>query len=112
MLNKVSDGKTARYAAAANVKGGSIVKVGDRLGVATQDIASGATGLLDMTGGVYQFNTSNAIGVATAGAPIYAPTLPNDGGTLAATSASGAVKVGQLEEATVSGQKLIDVRLA
>lgn len=111
MKNKVSEGKTAKYTAAVNVESGAIVAYLGKIGIATQPISSGSVGILDMEGGVYEFNCSAALGAKTAGTPLYVPTSPSNGSNIAATSASGAIKIGVLEEAIGTGVTKIHVRL-
>lgn len=114
MLNKVSDGKTVLYTAAADIDAGGLVYVQGKVGIAQSDIPSGAKGVLDMEGGVYRFPIINA-GAVTFGAPVYLPpgaTESKDGSDLTVTNASGATLIGYNNKAVgTGGCTSLDVRL-
>ena len=110
MLNKKKDGKTLKFTAAANIAGGSIHKVGDAVGVVVNSVKSGEEGLLDLEGGIYEVNTTNAIGQKAQGTALYVASVPSTGADLTSVS-TDAIKVGQLEEATPATQKTIRIRI-
>ena len=110
MLQKKKDGKTLRFIAAANLKGGTIHKIGSVVGVLVGDVKSGEVGVLDLEGGIYEVGTTNAIGAQSQGTALYVTSVPSTGADMTTTSSEN-ILVGQLEEATASGQKTIRVRI-
>jgi len=50
MKNFVQTGRVMPFVAGANVTSGQVVRVGNILGVATSDVANGASGLLQLEG--------------------------------------------------------------
>lgn len=51
MINQVNDGITLAYTASANISGGDLVSLGNGLvGIAVDDIANGATGVVVLKG--------------------------------------------------------------
>ena len=113
MQNKVSDGRTAVITAASEVKAGNIVIVGGRLGVAINDIASGARGVLDMTGGVYVLSGTAAFSAATAGASVYAANTATviDGNAVSLDGGTSSRVIGQLERPTDGAATSIYIRV-
>jgi predicted RecA/RadA family phage recombinase len=113
MQNKVSDGRTAVITAPAAVKAGNIVIVGGRLGVAINDIANGAKGLLDMTGGVYILTGTAALSASTVGATVYTASTNTviDGNAVSLEGGTGTRAIGQLERPTDGTATSIYIRV-
>lgn len=110
MLNKVADGATVTILAPSEIKAGGFVNVFGKVGVAVNPISSGAKGVVDMTGGVYQINTSAALAAGSQGQAAYVASFPTTGADLTLTS-SGGVQIGYLEEPVTSGARTAKVRL-
>jgi len=102
MKNKVSDGKTAVITAPAAVKSGNLVIVGGLLGAAVSDIASGAKGVLDTSGGVYILTGTAALAASTVGATVYTASTNTviDGNAITLSGGTDTIAIGQLERAT------------
>ena len=96
MLNKVKDGKTLTWTASEAVAAGGLVSYCGKIGIAQAAIASGADGILDLTGGVFRFPIT-AAGVVTKGAPVYlasGKTVSSNGSDLTVTGSTGATVIG------------------
>lgn len=115
MLNKIADGKTANYTAVADLKAGGVVVIGEKAGVAVNPIGSGAQGVVDMQGGIYQFKLDSAVSSSVAqGAKVYIPSAgkQSDGDDLVLVDGSGSnACVGYIETPITSGAQVIEVRL-
>jgi len=114
MLNKVKDGKTLTWTATEAVGAGGLVSYCGKIGIAQAAIASGADGVLDLEGGVYNFPIT-AAGAVTKGAPVYLPsgkTVSSNGSDLTLTSAAGVTLVGyNLTAVGTGGGTSLDVIL-
>jgi predicted RecA/RadA family phage recombinase len=114
MVNKVKDGKTLTWTATEAVGAGGLVSYCGKIGIAQAAIASGADGVLDLEGGVYNFPIT-AAGAVTKGAPVYLPsgkTVSSNGSDLTVTSAAGATIIGyNLTAVGTGGGTSLDVIL-
>lgn len=114
MVNKVKDGKTLTWTASEAVGAGGLVSYCGKIGIAQADIASGADGLLDIAGGVYNFPIT-AAGAVTKGAPVYlasGKTVSSNGSDLTVTSAAGVTTIGySLTAVGTGGGTSLDVIL-
>lgn len=114
MVNKVKDGKTLTWTATETVGAGGLVSYCGKIGIAQADIASGADGLLDIAGGVYNFPIT-AAGAVTKGAPVYlasGKTVSSNGSDLTVTSAAGVTTIGySLTAVGTAGGTSLDVIL-
>ncbi len=115
MKTENKDGKTLRYTNAGQtaITAGSIVYVCGRMGIAKTDIAAGATGIIDMTGGVFKFSPTVS-GNKAQGAAVYLPegASSDDGTGLLFTAGSDTKLAGHLDEAALDGAEEVSVRLA
>jgi predicted RecA/RadA family phage recombinase len=114
MLNKINDGKTLTWTATEDVSSGGIVSIHGKIAVAQGGIASGADGILDLTGGAFRFPIT-AAGAVTAGSPVYlasGKTVSKNGSDLTLTSAAGVTLVGyNLTAVGTGGGTSLDVIL-
>lgn len=115
MKTENKDGKTIRYTNAGQtaITAGSIVYVCGRMGIAKTAIAAGATGIIDMTGGVFKFSPTVS-GNKAQGAAVYLPegASSDDGTGLLFTVGSDTKLAGHLDEAALNGAEEVSVRLA
>lgn len=74
MKTENKDGKTLRYTNTGEtaITAGSIVYVCGRMGIAKSAIPAGATGIIDMTGGVFKFSPTVS-GNKAQGVAVYLP---------------------------------------
>lgn len=106
MAKFIQDGKTIDFLASANITAGGVVVIGNSIvGVAPRDVASGATGALDING-VFQFPKDSATSIS-AGASVYW----NATSSVITTVASGGVAAGKAIEAAGSGTVTALVKL-
>ena len=114
MVNKVKDGKTLTWTATEAVGAGGLVSYCGKIGIAQAAIASGADGVLDLEGGVYNFPIT-AAGAVTKGAPVYlasGKTVSSNGSDLTLTSGTGVTLVGyNLTAVGTGGGTSLDVIL-
>lgn len=89
MTNKTQDGNLLPYtnSGTTTITGGTPVAIGVRVGVVVDDIAAGATGVIDLNG---VFTLPCETGAWTVGAQLYFLT----GGTFNTSTATGAVTAG------------------
>jgi len=115
MKTENKDGKTLRYTNAGEnaITAGSIVYVCGRMGIAKAAIAAGATGIIDMTGGVFKFSPTVS-GNKAQGVAVYLPegAASDDGTGLLFTAGTDTKLAGHLDEAALSGAEEVSVRLA
>ena len=115
MKTENKDGKTLRYTNAGQtaITAGSIVYVCGRMGIAKAAIAAGATGIIDMTGGVFKFSPTVSENKAQ-GVAVYLPegAASDDGTGLLFTAGTDTKLAGYLDEAAASGAEEVSVRLA
>jgi len=115
MKTENKDGKTLRYTNAGEtaITAGSIVYVCGRMGIAKAAIAAGATGIIDMTGGVFKFSPTVSENKAQ-GVAVYLPegAASDDGTGLLFTAGTDTKLAGYLDEAAASGAEEVSVRLA
>lgn len=115
MKTENKDGKTLRYTNAGQtaITAGSIVYVCGRMGIAKTAIAAGATGIIDMTGGVFKFSPTVS-GNKAQGSAVYLPegASSDDGTGLLFTAGSDTKLAGHLDEAALDGAEEVSVRLA
>ena len=97
MRNFVSQGTTREFTAAADVKSGDVVVVGDAIGIATGDVDNGEQGILNLTG-VYDIPKA-ASQAWTVGAAVYW----DDGDDVATTVAVDNALLGIAVQAVGSG---------
>lgn len=83
MRNKIQTGNVIDVVAVADVKSGDLVKVGDLVGVAVTDAATGETFALELKG-VYE--VPKATGAITAGAKLYLVAADSNVSTTAASN--------------------------
>ena len=103
MKNKVQDSYLVPIVAGSDIHGGDAVAVGAaHVGVAVTDIASGATGVVDLHG-VYELPKASGIAVSQ-GAALYLVSG-------AITTASGGVPAGTAFEAATSAGATVRVML-
>lgn len=103
--NYVQPGEVMDYTAPAAITSGSAIKVGSRIGVALSDIASGATGPVQMSGVFSQPKLSTD--VVTQGALLYWDDT-NDRLTL---TASGNTLAGYAFAAAGNGATTVAIKL-
>lgn len=106
MKNFYQTGQVIPFTAGADVTSGQIVKVGTLVGVATGDVASGATGQVAIAG-VYTLPKASAT-VFTAGAPAYV----SGTATVVTATATGADYAGRAIAPAASGTTSVRVLLA
>lgn len=115
MKTENKDGKTLRYTNAGQnaITAGSIVYVCGRMGIAKTAIAAGATGIIDMTGGVFKFSPTVS-GNKAQGVAVYLPegASSDDGTGLLFTAGTDTKLAGHLDEAALDGAEEVSVRLA
>ena len=115
MKTENKDGKTLRYTNAGEtaITAGSIVYVCGRMGIAKAAIAAGATGIIDMTGGVFKFSPTVS-GNKAQGVAVYLPegASSDDGTGLLFTAGADTKLAGHLDEAADDGAEEVSVRLA
>ena len=115
MKTENKDGKTLRYTNAGEtaITAGSIVYVCGRMGIAKAAIPAGATGIIDMTGGVFKFSPTVS-GNKAQGVAVYLPEgkSSDDGTGLLFTAGADTKLAGHLDEAADSGAEEVSVRLA
>ena len=115
MKTENKDGKTLRYTntGETTITAGSIVYVCGRMGIAKAAIAAGATGIIDMTGGVFKFSPTVS-GNKAQGVAVYLPegASSDDGTGLLFTAGTDTKLAGHLDEAADDGAEEVSVRLA
>lgn len=102
----VQQGDGVDFVAASDVNCGDVVVQGDLVGIATADVANGATGTITVEG-VFDVAKNSAISIS-AGAKIYWDATNSQ----AVTTASGNKLIGKAVEAAGAGATLVRVRLS
>jgi len=102
----VQNGDIIDYTPVAATPAGSLVKIGDKVGVTKLDIPAGGLGALAMTG-VYDIDVTALAAAKNVGDDVY---LTSDGAVAFAT-ATGSVKFGVIVAPAASGATVVRVRL-
>lgn len=105
MRNHIADGRVLAVLATAAILGGSLVKVGDLVGVAATDIAAGESGSVAITS-VYEVPKKAGI-VAPQGAKLY---LEAASGAITTTEA-GNTFAGHAYAAAAGADTVVQLRL-
>ena len=100
----VHDGKAIDYVPAANTTAGSVVVLGDRVGITKFDIAANTLGSLAMVG-VFDFAKDNTV------IPLYGRVYWNATAKNATLTASGNTLLGISLSETVATDSIVRVRL-
>ena len=105
MANYVNRGETVEYTPSAAVKRGDVINLGGCFGVAFDDIAADATGIVNITG---RYTMPAATGTAiTAGAQLYWDATNK----CVTTTSTSNTKIGIAANAMGSGGASVDVIL-
>jgi predicted RecA/RadA family phage recombinase len=102
----VQQGDGIDFVAGADVNRGDVVVQGDLVGIATADVANGATGTITVEG-VFDVVKDSSISIS-AGAKVYWDAVNSQ----AVTTATGNKLIGKAVEAAGSGATLVRVRLS
>jgi predicted RecA/RadA family phage recombinase len=100
----IHEGKAIDYTPTADIRAGTVIVLGDRVGIAMVDLPANVLGALQLVG-VFDFEKDNTV------IPLYGKVYWNVGTKKATVTATGNILLGIALAATIATDTLVRVRL-